>query len=84
MGIHRISASLRQLRQPALLAPDEDLPELAGSRTPPLTPQRQRGLWSFLARPFVIAPIIATESLFFGNGHALAAEGGVRVGGYRR
>ena len=37
-------------------------------------PQRQRGLWSFLTWPFVIAPIVAAETFLAGNGHAVAAE----------
>jgi hypothetical protein len=74
MGIQSINAPLRQMRRPAPPAPSEDLTELAGSRAAPQTPQRQRGLWSFLTWPFVIAPIVAAEALLVGNGHALATE----------
>ena len=53
---------------------EEDLTELAGSRASPRTPQRQRGLWSFLTWQFVIAPIVAAAFFFIENGHALATE----------
>jgi hypothetical protein len=52
----------------------EDLAELAGSRTPPRTPQRQRGIWSFLTWPFVIAPIVAAESILLGHAGVAANE----------
>jgi hypothetical protein len=71
MGIKRDNAPVLQVRQ---LVPNEDLSELAGSRALPPTPQRQRGLWSFLTWPFVIAPIVAAESFFVGNGNALTSE----------
>ena len=74
MGIQPINAPLRQMRRPAPPAPSEDLTELAGSREPARIPQRQRGLWSFLTWPFVIAPIVAAEASLVGNGHALATE----------
>ena len=74
MGIQTINAPLRQMRRPAPPAPSEDLTELAGSREPARIPQRQRGLWSFLTWPFVIAPIVAAEASLVGNGHALATE----------
>ena len=70
MGIERIVPPAPRVRQPAV----EQLSELAGSRAPPKMPQRQRGLWSFLTWPFLIAPIIAAESLLAGNSHALADQ----------
>jgi hypothetical protein len=70
MGIQRIEATAPRARQPAV----EELSELAGSRAPPKIPQRQRGLWSFLTWPFVIAPIIAAESFLAGSNHAVASE----------
>jgi hypothetical protein len=70
------SAQELQVRQPIAgkNLTEEDLTELAGSRAPPRIPQRQRGLWSFLAWQFVIAPIVAAESFFAGHGHAPATE----------
>ncbi len=70
MGIERIVPPAPRVRQPAV----EQLSELAGSRAPPKMPQRQRGLWSFLTWPFLIAPIIAAESLLAGNSHASADQ----------
>jgi hypothetical protein len=67
MGIQRISAPMFQVQR--LTPGDDDVFELAGSRAPPKAPQRQRGVWSFLTWPFVIAPIVTAES--FLNGHAL-------------
>jgi hypothetical protein len=71
MGIKQTDAPALRVRRSAIV---EDLTELAGSRAPAKTPQRQRGLWSFLTWPFVIAPIVAAESFLAGNSHVLAAE----------
>jgi hypothetical protein len=71
MGIKQTDSPALRVRQPARV---EELTELAGSRAPPKIPQRQRGLWSFLTWPFVIAPIVAAETFLAGNGHAIAAE----------
>jgi hypothetical protein len=76
MGIKQSSAQVLQVGPPIAGEDltEEYLSELAGSRAPPRTPQRQRGLWSFLTWQFVIAPIVAAASYFIGNGHALATD----------
>ncbi|MBV9560367.1 MAG: hypothetical protein JOY90_07895 [Bradyrhizobium sp.] len=76
MGIKRSSARVLQFRRPTAGEDltENDLTELAGSRAPPRTPRRQRGLWSFLTWQFVIAPIVAAASSFIGNGHASATD----------
>jgi hypothetical protein len=71
MGIKQSCEQVLHVRQPT---GGQDLAELAGSRAPPRTPQRQRGLWGFLVWQFVIAPIVAATSSLIGGGHALATE----------
>ena len=68
MGIQQIGAALSQARSPTVA---DEATELAGSRAPPRAPERQRGLWSFLTWPFVIAPIVTAEAFFAKNASPL-------------
>ena len=68
MGIQQVGAALSQARSPTVA---DEVTELAGSRAPPRAPERQRGLWSFLTWPFVIAPIVTAEAFFAKNASAL-------------
>jgi hypothetical protein len=66
MGIQR----LRLVSPPAQrLACSADIIELSRSRNPPRGPERQRGLWSFLTWPFILAPIAAAEAFVPQHGH---------------
>jgi phage-related protein len=66
MGIQR----LRLASPPAQrLPPSTDFVELSRSRRPPRGPERQRGLWSFLTWPFILAPIAAAEAFVSQHGH---------------
>jgi hypothetical protein len=67
MGIQR----LRLASPPAkLLRSPIDFVELSRSRNPPRPPERQRGLWSFLTWPFILAPIAAADAFLPHSGHA--------------
>ena len=66
MGMQR----LRLASPPAQrLASSADFVELSRSRNPPREPERQRGLWSFLTWPFILAPIAAAEAFVPQHGH---------------
>jgi hypothetical protein len=69
MGIQQIGAALSQTRS---LTVADELTELAGSRAPPIAPERQRGLWSFLTWSFALAPIVTAEAFFAKNTSALS------------
>ena len=66
MGMQR----LRLASPPAQrLASSADFVELSRSRNPPRAPERQRGLWSFLTWPFILAPIAVAEAFVPQHGH---------------
>jgi hypothetical protein len=66
MGIQRLRlASPRAQRLPS----SADFVELSRSRNPHRGPERQRGLWSFLTWPFILAPIAAAETFGPQHGH---------------
>ena len=66
MGMQR----LRLASPPAQrLASSADFVELSRSRNSPREPERQRGLWSFLTWPFILAPIAAAEAFVPQHGH---------------
>src|SRR6478752_6667346 len=75
MGIERIAAPVSQAQRQTIRGniSEDDIVELAGSRKPPKTLQKERGVWSFLTSPFVLGSIVVAEALPK-DGHALPAE----------
>ena len=67
MGIQRNRLVLPSAQR---LSSSADIVELSRSRTPPRDPERQRGLWSFLTWPFVLAPIAAAAAFVPQHGYA--------------
>ena len=65
MGIERIAAPVSQAQRQTIRGniSEDDIVELAGSRKPPKTLQKERGVWSFLTSPFVLGSIVVAEAL---------------------
>src|ERR1700722_12275109 len=70
MGIQRLSSALPPAQRSASSA-DGDFSS-SGSRL--RAPERQRGLWSFLTWPFILAPIAAAEAFVSHHGQALPTD----------
>jgi hypothetical protein len=78
MGIERIAAPVSQAQRQTIRRniSEDDIVELAGSRKPPKTLQKERGVWNFLTSPFVLGSIVVAEALRAKDSHALSAEDG--------
>ena len=70
MGIQRLSSALPPAQRSASSA-DGDF---SSSRSRLRAPERQRGLWSFLTWPFILAPIAAAEAFVSHHGQALPTD----------
>ena len=66
MGIQRLRSELPPAQRLTSLA---NFVELSRSRSPPRAPERQRGLWTFLTWPFILAPIAVAEAFGPQHGH---------------
>ena len=81
MGIERIAAPVSQAQRQTIRGniSEDDIVELAGSRKPPKTLQKERGVWSFLTSPFVLGSIVVAEALRAKDSHAFPPRRVIRL-----